>query len=216
MGAFRSASPRSVPTAPHLDALLRAALDGRVVEIEYSGRGGVESRPIQPIGIVAQAGFWYCHAYCFSRGAMRLFRVDRVSRVSETDEPAPRDDLVGTTLANVTTAQSSPNDVVVRLRLSPEGARLLGHWPGTVLSDDGTGHVMTTTRRDALPFLARHLLALGREALVESPPELALAISRMATEVADAYRPTKAKRRDARTNSGPSLCQACSRQGGGF
>ena len=59
--------------AESLGALLDAAVDQRVVTVLYESREGYAARSIQPVGIYASNGFWYCPAYCFLRDDFRLF-----------------------------------------------------------------------------------------------------------------------------------------------
>lgn len=56
-----------------------------VVTIEYDTGKGSERRYIQPIGLYASQGYWYCPAYCFERRGYRLFRADRVRSASLND-----------------------------------------------------------------------------------------------------------------------------------
>ena len=69
--------------AESLGALLDAAVDQRVVTVLYESREGYAARSIQPVGIYASNGFWYCPAYCFLRDDFRLFRCDRMQSVAE-------------------------------------------------------------------------------------------------------------------------------------
>lgn len=50
-----------------LRTLLQAIMICCVVTIEYSSSHGLTQRNIQPIGLFARDGYWYCPAYCFQR-----------------------------------------------------------------------------------------------------------------------------------------------------
>ncbi|OKP99496.1 YafY family protein [Paenibacillus sp. P46E] len=63
---------------PYLAILLEAATGQKVLRIDYEIRGERMERAIQPIGIYASSGLWYCPAYCFLRGGIRVFRCDRI------------------------------------------------------------------------------------------------------------------------------------------
>lgn len=63
---------------PYLSILLEAATDQKVLRIDYESKGQQSCRAIQPVGIYASSGLWYCPAYCFVRGDIRVFRCDRI------------------------------------------------------------------------------------------------------------------------------------------
>ncbi|WP_379157844.1 helix-turn-helix transcriptional regulator [Paenibacillus sp. sgz5001063] len=77
---------------PYLSILLEAATGQKVLNIEYETRSKRMERPIQPIGIYASSGLWYCPAYCFLRGGVRVFRCDRIHTAKyAVSGPAPLD-----------------------------------------------------------------------------------------------------------------------------
>lgn len=71
-------SPYRPMSAEVLRTLLQAVMDRKVVTITYRTPDGITERDIQPIGLYAGSGYWYCPAYCFMRGALRQFRADRI------------------------------------------------------------------------------------------------------------------------------------------
>ncbi|QQZ62894.1 YafY family transcriptional regulator [Paenibacillus sonchi] len=77
---------------PYLAILLEAATGQKVLQIDYETKGKRMDRAIQPIGIYASNGLWYCPAYCFLRGGIRVFRCDRMHAVKvDTAGLAPLD-----------------------------------------------------------------------------------------------------------------------------
>ncbi|KWX78507.1 helix-turn-helix transcriptional regulator [Paenibacillus jilunlii] len=77
---------------PYLAILLEAATGQKVLQIDYETKGKRMERAIQPIGIYASSGLWYCPAYCFLRGGIRVFRCDRMHAVKvDTAGLAPLD-----------------------------------------------------------------------------------------------------------------------------
>jgi predicted DNA-binding transcriptional regulator YafY len=64
----------------------------RVLRIGYGDRrGAVTMREIEPLGYVGKGVFWYLIGWCRLRGALRVFRADRITSVAVTAEvPAPR------------------------------------------------------------------------------------------------------------------------------
>jgi predicted DNA-binding transcriptional regulator YafY len=76
---------------PHLPILRSAVLHGRRVRLRYQRRDATEAeeRDVDPLGLVYKAGIWYLVGHCFSRGALRTFRVGRIVAVESL--AAPRD-----------------------------------------------------------------------------------------------------------------------------
>jgi predicted DNA-binding transcriptional regulator YafY len=73
-------------------ATVEAAVAGRrVLAIEYHDRDGAASRrTVEPLGLAGSAETgWYLLAWCRLRGALREFRLDRVTVAETTREAAP-------------------------------------------------------------------------------------------------------------------------------
>lgn len=65
---------------------------GRVLRIGYGDRwGAATTREIEPLGYVGKGEQWYLIGWCRLRGAVRVFRTDRITSAACTAEvPAPR------------------------------------------------------------------------------------------------------------------------------
>ncbi len=175
--------------APLLPDLLHACLDRVWLDAVYESRSGVSRRRIFPFGLFAEHGFWYCACYDASRQYMVALRADRFQmfvRVEQTPPisiPSLRVWLAGrytggTDLlpfrARVTRRGVTNFDLVV----------LLG--PVTV-DERGEGLVEAEIPAAELDFYARHLLPLGTELVVESPPELIELMRIRTREIAALY-----------------------------
>ncbi len=80
--------------SPHANAIEEALRMGVIVSIDYdtAGRGQVETRLIEPMALVRTHNHWHVLAWCQSRKAGRMFRMDRISRAHATNQPVvPRD-----------------------------------------------------------------------------------------------------------------------------
>ncbi|MGY4645651.1 helix-turn-helix transcriptional regulator [Cellulomonas sp. URHB0016] len=72
-----------------LDELQDAVIRGVQVRLGYVDRTGVETeRTVHPLGIVAKGPSWYLVSH--TDAGRRSFRIDRVSSVDLTDDPAQR------------------------------------------------------------------------------------------------------------------------------
>lgn len=178
--------------APFLEHLLDAAVRQRVVRIGYKSPEGVTEREIQPIGIYASSGLWYCPAYCFLRKRVRLFRCDRiVSAQAGSGEFHPLD-LRKVHLGNWESSfPEQGDDVSCRVKLSEEGVRVceaeLGRRGLLQVLPDGSGRIDGSIPRSEMPYFARLFIGLGRDAEVLEPPELIRCMKEKLQELLDKY-----------------------------
>lgn len=166
---------------PYLQLLLDGALNGQVIRIEYASSGGTSSRCIQPVGIYASSGLWYCPAYCFLRGELRLFRCDRIRRAEPAgSEPAPVD-LSGVHLGNWDEASGSSREFLhCHAELDRDAVRVceaeLGRRTPVHIRPDGSGWIKGRIPKDDLGYFAHLFIRLGDGATVYEPAELREAI----------------------------------------
>ncbi|MGO4275498.1 helix-turn-helix transcriptional regulator, partial [Paenibacillus sp. TAF58] len=129
----------------YLSILLDGAIDQKVLLIDYESRAGIASREIQPIGIYASNGLWYCPAYCFLRGDIRVFRCDRMhSAVYAPNLFSKPMDLRHVHLGNREAhSKVEEEEVILHVELSKEGVQKCEAelWAGSKLHicNDGTG-----------------------------------------------------------------------------
>jgi predicted DNA-binding transcriptional regulator YafY len=84
---------------PFLRQLLDSSIQQDVIKISYEANGKLSNRSIQPIGIYANEGKWYCPSYCFATKDYRVFRCDRIKSV-KLDEDTVSVDLSNINLKN--------------------------------------------------------------------------------------------------------------------
>lgn len=177
--------------APHLRGLLEASLDQRVAIIRYGDEDAAEERSIQPIGIYAMNGLWYCPAYCFKAEAFRMFRADRVHAIRLDPDQSKRKNLDGETIERWTMRTEEADGLELRVRLTKEGAKRAQTDPwlaeGLTIQADGTGHVRMSMPRSYLEWAAGFILGFGTEAIVEEPFELRQEIKKLLDRLTPEY-----------------------------
>ncbi|GGS66933.1 transcriptional regulator [Planobispora rosea] len=69
----------------------QALLHRRVLRIAYTdSKGQATEREVEPgVFVGGRGGHWYLVGWCRNRSDVRIFRLDRISRAEETDEPSP-------------------------------------------------------------------------------------------------------------------------------
>lgn len=183
-------APTRREDAPYLAIVLEAAVEQKVLVIEYdSDNKGVSSRPIQPVLLYANQGYWYCLAYCFLRQGYRLFRCDRIrSAVCDTSG------IKALELGDIHLTWREEEEPVkdpLRLRayLSRKGVQRCEAeiWLSLQLNADGSGFIDKVVSRAHLSFYAEFFIGLGDEVILEEPEELREAIRKRLAELLSRY-----------------------------
>ena len=156
------------PVAPEvLDTLQRASDRGRQVEIEYYsfGRDRWTTRTIDPWRVFSTGGEWYVSAWCHLAVGERLFRVDRIRRASESDEPfatQPPPDLP----LQPPTFSPRAEDPLVVLDLAPSAHWVRHQYPNEGAEEQPDGTVRVRLRVSERAWLQRLLLRLGPDVTI--------------------------------------------------
>ncbi|GJM84004.1 YafY family transcriptional regulator [Paenibacillus timonensis] len=189
-------TPARQSAFPYLGLLLEGAIRQQVLRIEYESRRGVSTcRQIQPVGIFASGGLWYCPAYCFERRDFRMFRCDRIAAAEAAEgpgAPAPLD-LRHIHLGNWEEhlgRKPALLDCVVELsRLGVEACegQLIHRRLKLHVREDGSGRLVGPIPASELPYLSAFFIGLGQDATVLGPPELLDTMRRTLTELLEKY-----------------------------
>jgi predicted DNA-binding transcriptional regulator YafY len=184
--------PNRKAESPYLSTLLDGSIHQKVLLIDYESRGTESSREIQPIGIYAKDGFWFCPAYCFLRSDFRVFRCDRIHSVVPSTSTTQPIDLQNIHLANrVMRSKNKQKMTRLHVELSREGAQRCETelWLTSRLHfrKDGTAWLDGNLPESDIPFIAEYLISLGKEATVQDPPELVDCMKRKLSEILAKY-----------------------------
>ena len=181
--------PERAYRAPHLPALLRAALDGVHLRLIYESRARETERLIFPLGVFASNGFWYLVCHDYLRGQVLELRADRVRLLERIQGEAPPTDVTLRSYLG-SRRRSAPDMVALRAAVSRRAAfsfdfqTLFGEVP---LGEGEIGRLETAIPLSEVDWYADHLLPLGTDIVVEWPPELIEAIRRRALAIAGLY-----------------------------
>jgi predicted DNA-binding transcriptional regulator YafY len=76
---------------PVVGAVEQAVIERRVLCLDYRDKHGQPTlaRRVEPLGLVGAERDWYLVGWCRLRDAVRVFRLDRITTVELTGEPAP-------------------------------------------------------------------------------------------------------------------------------
>lgn len=177
---------------PHLAVLLDASIHQKVLKVEYESRKAISSREIQPIGIYASNGLWYCPAYCFLRSELRLFRCDRIRSAAESNSTTEPMNFREVDLGNRDSHfQTEEEYIAIHVELTREGAQRCEAdlWPSPRLHlrEDGSGWLDGHIRKADILFFTKFFIGLGNEATVKQPAELLDKMKQMLSEMMAKY-----------------------------
>ncbi len=153
-------------SAETLVTVRQAIAEHRRLRLDYYGynRDEITEREVDPYRVTSDQGHWYLLAHCHRAQGERLFRIDRIRSIDETGEAFDPPVEV----PEVSVFEPNPDDPRVVLRLSPDAAWVGQAYPAEDIEtlDDDTSRV--TLAISAVPWLARLLVRLGPDVVVES------------------------------------------------
>jgi predicted DNA-binding transcriptional regulator YafY len=185
---FTSGTTSSAPVPGELALLLGDAIRrGRQLRSRYRSFSGEETeRRVSPHGLVVHSGRWYLVAHDHDRDDLRTFRVDRMSRVVLTDEPAvaAADGFdaaahVGRSLARVPWPWHV--EVLLELPLEDAAPRLASTLAELAEAHGGT---LLRMRVSSLDWVAGLLAGLGCAFTIREPDELRASVRALAERLA--------------------------------
>jgi predicted DNA-binding transcriptional regulator YafY len=170
------------PVTPETGILLavaEAAVRRQPLAILYTDRNDrATERVLQPYGVVAFEGRWYATGLDSRSGAVRSFRLDRITRVAVQDgqfQVPAGFDPAGVVTAAVSGA-SYPLAVSVRVQGSERAVRTRMRMPGPATAIDQAegepGWVRVRWRVERLDWVPSVLAGLGLPFVIEEPAEL--------------------------------------------
>ena len=181
-------NPMRSAAAPHLRDILEAAIEHRVLRIEYASKSANKWRELMPIGAYAYDGFWYMPAIDAETGEARLFRADRIISLEQTGKTMES----SMTLHDYFNSYTVKEPVRLVASLTREGVRQSRGQPWLepwIVSDGETGgSVDLFIDRSELDYVAQFFARLGTDAKVEEPQEIVERIRRHAEGLLDHYR----------------------------
>jgi len=165
--------------------LRRAALEGRVVTIDYVslGRNRETVRRVEPWLVFSSLGNWYLFGHDHLSGEERVFRVDRIRTLEISDERfEPPREVPEPQIRYV----PSDDDVQCVIDLGPRARWVIDYYPVEILSEDGDAvRVRFSSADPSVP--AGLLLRLGADAVLVEGDEVAEALARLREEVLALY-----------------------------
>ncbi len=175
------------PGSDIIFTLSTAVRERRRVTLQYRRSDGDEkARTFDPYGLACRRGRWYATGHCHLRGALRLFRLDRIQSMETLDETFERPAGFDVLAAVLTALGSVPRDLPLEVLLDTTMAEARWHISAetATLEESEGGGVILRGFTDSADWMARRLSGLGCALEVRQPPELREALRRHAARLA--------------------------------
>lgn len=165
---------RSIPS-PFLKEIIEAALGNHILCIDYLSKSKNTTREISPIGVYAYDGFWYMPAFDLLHDEIRIFRLDRILTLKNTEKKYDSEISLDNWLNNLV-KQKPNNPIRLYVKLTREGVRQCNSqpWlePHITTTDEDHGYIDMEIDKSELEFVSKFFLQLGTTAKVMEPREI--------------------------------------------
>lgn len=171
--------------APKIE-LIRGAIDSsREVEFFYYSPSGESVRTIEPYYLIFRWSSWYVWGWCTSRKDYRLFKLNRMDRVAETEKDficrnAPMPDL--------SNEKIFPGGIKIKALFTPDMKwRLVEEFGPHCFTEADDGRLLFSADYTDMDNLVTWLMTFGAKAEVLEPIEARDIIRRNAEETLQIY-----------------------------
>ena len=159
-----------------LGPLTQAILERREVTFDYASPGRPsEPRRVRPYELLSHRGQWYLQGYCHTRQDARLFRLDRMENLGQTDTSFQPPENARAAVPN-----PARTDAGVRVRFSKLVAPYVTERFGADARPLPDGGVEVRVASDSERWLTQWVLSFGGEAEVVEPASARAAVARAA------------------------------------
>lgn len=184
-------NPYRSMSAEVLQTLLKAVMIGSVVTIKYKSSSGISVRNIQPIGLYASSGYWYCPAYCFVKEDVRQFRADRILTAALNEQADRRADISQKTLLDKP-SEGDQEQTTLELEMTQRGVWLLEpnprFHPFIQHNEDGSGSLRMNIPTEDIRFYVDLIWPFGDEVKVVAPSDAVAYIQQKIESLLSLYR----------------------------
>lgn len=172
--------------APKIEVIQDAIENRNLLEFRYYAPSGESSRTIEPYYLVFQWSSWYVWGWCTTREDFRLFKLNRMDGVVETDRGF---DCRNAPLPDLSNEKIFPGGIKVKALFAPDMKwRLVEEFGPHCFMEAGDGQLFFTADYTDMDNLVSWLLTFGAKAEVLEPPEVRDRIRYIAETLEKTYR----------------------------
>ena len=171
---------------PKLEVIQSAIEDRDLLEFRYYAPSGESTRAIEPYYLVFKWSSWYVWGWCTTREDFRLFKLNRMDGVAETDR---RFDRRSVPLPDLSNERIFPGGIRVKALFAPDTKwRLVEEFGPHCFSEADDGRLLFTADHTDMDDLVSWLMTFGAKAEVLEPAEVRDRILQIAEALEKTYR----------------------------
>ena len=170
--------------------MIQNAIENRsLLEFRYYAPSGESSRTIEPYYLVFKWSNWYVWGWCTSREDFRLFKLNRMDNVEETD---CRFTCRNVPVPDLSNEKVFPGGIRVKALFMPDMKwRLIEEYGPKCFTEADDGRLLLTADFSDMDNLVSWILTFGAKAEVLEPVEVRDIFRHMAEALAKTYEKTK-------------------------
>ena len=171
--------------APKIEVIQSAIENRNLLEFRYYAPSGESNRTIEPYYLVFRWSSWYVWGWCATREDFRLFKLNRMDGVSETDRGFDRRNVP---MPDLSDEKIFPGGIRVKALFTPDMKwRLVEEFGPHCFTEADDGRLFFTADYTDMNNLVSWLLTFGSKAEVLEPAEVRDRIRHIAEEMGKTY-----------------------------
>ena len=171
--------------APKIEVIQNAIENRHIIQFMYYAPSGESNRRVEPYYLVFQWSSWYVWGWCLERKDYRLFKLNRMDCVVETDRGFLRRDVPMPDLSN---EKIFPGGIKVKALFTPNMKwRLVEEFGPNCFTETDDGRLVFSADYTDMDNLVTWLMTFGAKVEVLEPEEVRDIIRRNAEEILKIY-----------------------------
>ena len=167
--------------APKMETIQNAIEDARMIQFRYYSPSGEQVRMIEPYYLIFRWSSWYLYGWCTDRNDYRLFKLNRMDQIQETEQRYERREAP---LPDLSDEKIFPGGIRVKALFDRDQKwRLAEEFGPDSVTETEDGKLLFTADYTDLDNLVTWLMTFKDKAEVLEPPEaremIAEAVKRM-------------------------------------
>lgn len=156
--------------APKIEVIQSAIENRRIIRFKYYAPSGESNRRVEPYYLVFQWSSWYVWGWCLERKDYRLFKLNRMDCVVETDRGFLRRDVPMPDLSN---EKIFPGGIKVKALFTPNMKwRLVEEFGPNCFTETDDGRLLFSADYTDMENLVTWLMTFGAKVEVLEPEEV--------------------------------------------
>lgn len=171
--------------APKIEVIQNAIENRHIIQFMYYAPSGESNRRVEPYYLVFRWSSWYVWGWCLERKDYRLFKLNRMDCVVETDRGFLRRDVPMPDLSN---EKIFPGGIKVKALFTPNMKwRLVEEFGPNCFTETDDGSLLFSADYTDMENLVTWLMTFGAKVEVLEPEEVRNIICRNAEEILKIY-----------------------------